>query len=82
VDVYLSMAVQPFVEPWTLIIFYTVGRTPWTGDQPLQDLYLYTEQHKHRMNGHIHPCLEWDSNQRPQCLSGRRRFMPYTARPL
>jgi hypothetical protein len=28
-----------------------------------------------------HPCLEWDSKSRSHCLSGRRYFMPYTARP-
>jgi hypothetical protein len=35
---YLSMAVQPFVGPWPLfsfLILYAVGRTPWTGDQPV-----------------------------------------------
>jgi hypothetical protein len=34
---YLSMAVQTF-GPWPLFQFlglYTVGRTPWTGDQPV-----------------------------------------------
>jgi hypothetical protein len=32
------MAPQPFVGPWPLLSFlnlYTVGRTPWTEDQPL-----------------------------------------------
>jgi hypothetical protein len=34
------MAVQPFVGFWPLfqfldLFFYTVGRTPWTGDQPV-----------------------------------------------
>jgi hypothetical protein len=33
------MALQPFVVPWPLFqflhLFYTVGRTPWTGDQAL-----------------------------------------------
>jgi hypothetical protein len=43
---------------------------------PSQGRYLHTEQHKHRLNEHIHTCLEWDSNPRPQCSSGRRRFMP------
>jgi hypothetical protein len=31
------MALQPFVGPWPLfsfLILYTVGTTPWTGDQP------------------------------------------------
>jgi hypothetical protein len=50
------MALQPL---WTLSAFsvsypFTVGRTPWTGDQPVQGRYLYTEQHKHRINADIH----------------------------
>jgi hypothetical protein len=35
------MALQPFVEPWPLfsfLILYTVGGTPWTGDQPVARL--------------------------------------------
>jgi hypothetical protein len=28
------------------INLYTVGRTPWTGDQPSQGRCLHTEQHK------------------------------------
>jgi hypothetical protein len=34
----LSMGLQPFVGPWLLFQFLnllTVGRTPWTGDQPV-----------------------------------------------
>jgi hypothetical protein len=34
----LSMAVLSFVGPWSLFQFlniYKVGRTPWTGDQPV-----------------------------------------------
>jgi hypothetical protein len=29
---------RPFVGPWPLfsfLMFYTVGKTPWTGDQPV-----------------------------------------------
>jgi hypothetical protein len=36
--IHLSMALQPFVGPWPLFgfsIFYRVGRTHWTGDQPV-----------------------------------------------
>jgi hypothetical protein len=51
------------------------------GISPSQGRYLHTEQHKHGINAHRHPCLEWDSNVRSQCLSGRRRFMLYDARP-
>jgi hypothetical protein len=31
------MALQPFVGPrfFSFLIVYTVGRTPWTGDQPV-----------------------------------------------
>jgi hypothetical protein len=37
--IHSSMALQPFVGPWPLLqfrnLFYTVGRTSWTGDQPV-----------------------------------------------
>jgi hypothetical protein len=72
---------------WTLVAFsvswsfYTVGWTPWTGDQPVaRPLPAHTRQHKHRINAHRHLWLKWDSNPRLQCLSGRRQFMPYTVR--
>jgi hypothetical protein len=51
------------------------------GISPSQGRYLHTE-HKYRINAHRHPCLQWDSNQRTQCPSGRKLFMPQTARPL
>jgi hypothetical protein len=59
------------------LIFYAVSRTPWTGDQPVA-----RPLPAHRIDTHRHPCLEWDSNPRSQCLSERRKFMPQTARPL
>jgi hypothetical protein len=37
-DIIIIVALQPFVGPWPLfsfLILYTVGRTPWTGDQPV-----------------------------------------------
>jgi hypothetical protein len=43
---------------------------------PSQGLYPYIKQHKRRINAHRHPCLEWDSKPRSQCLSGRIQFMP------
>jgi hypothetical protein len=49
---------------------YTVGRTPWTGDQPVARR-LPTR----RISAHRHPCLEWDSDPRSQCLNGQRQFM-------
>jgi hypothetical protein len=41
----LSMALQ--LDPghfFSFLILYTVGRTPWTGDQPSQGRYLHKEQ--------------------------------------
>jgi hypothetical protein len=38
--VIIIMVLQPFVGPWPLfsyLILYTVGSTPWTGDQPVSD---------------------------------------------
>jgi hypothetical protein len=52
----------------------------WREISPSQGRYLHSGQHK--QNKRKHPCLEWDSNPRSQCSSGRRRFMPQTAPPL
>jgi hypothetical protein len=80
----LSMTLQPF---WTL----AASSVSWSftqsivllgrGISPAEDRYPHTEQHKHRIKAHRHPCLEGDSNPRTQCLIGRRRIMPQTARP-
>jgi hypothetical protein len=61
----------------SFLILYTVNRTPWTGDQPVA-----RSVPTNRIKARRHSCLEWDSNPWPQCSRGRRRFMPYTARPL
>jgi hypothetical protein len=70
-SVYLFMALQPFVEPWPffqLLKLYTVGRTPWTGNQPVaRPLPAHWRAHRRL-------CLKWDSNPRSQCLSGRSQF--------
>jgi hypothetical protein len=79
-SVCLPTHLQPFVGPWPLLSFlflYTVGRTPWTGDQSLS-----WPLHTHRTNVHRHPFLTWYSSQWPQCSSWRRQFMPWTVRPL
>jgi hypothetical protein len=62
---------------FSFFILYTVGRTPWTGDQPVT-IHLHT----HRINAHKPPCLEWDSNRLSQSLSVQSQFMPLTALPL
>jgi hypothetical protein len=45
------------------------------GISPSQGRYLHTEQHKHRVNAHIHPCLEWDpsvgAGEDGSCLTPR-----------
>jgi hypothetical protein len=44
------------------------------GITPSQGRYLHwTSQ---TQNKRRHPCIEWDPNPGPQCLSGRRQFMP------
>jgi hypothetical protein len=77
---YISMVLRPFVCPWPICsfsIFYTTGRTPWTGEIiQSQGRYLHTGHHKNWTNAHRQPCLKWDLNPRSQCLSGRRQFMP------
>jgi hypothetical protein len=45
---------------WT---WQELGRTTWTGNQLV--IRPLTKKIECR-----HPCLEWDSNPRPQCLSG------------
>jgi hypothetical protein len=64
---YICMALQPFVGPWSLfsfLIFYTVGKTPSTGDQ-LVARPLPTQRTAHTQN--------W--NPRSQCSNERRQFM-------
>jgi hypothetical protein len=53
------LAAFQFLNP-----IHKFGRTPWTGISPSQSLYLYTQQRKHRINAHRHPCLECDWNPR------------------
>jgi hypothetical protein len=51
------MALQPFVGPWPLfifLIFYTDGRTPWTGDQPVArslSTHIITQTDNHDSSG-------------------------------
>jgi hypothetical protein len=64
----------PFVGPWPLPqfrnLFYTVGRTPWTSDQPVaRPLPTHGTTQTQTKRPHRHPCLEWDSNPRSQYSS-------------
>jgi hypothetical protein len=67
---------------FSFMIFSTVGRTPWTGDQPVARP-LPTHRTTQTQNKHTHskyPCPRWDSNPRSQRPSKRRQFRPQTAR--
>jgi hypothetical protein len=83
-SVYLSIYLwlySPFLGLGCLfnfLISYTVGRTPWTADQPVASRYLRTGQNKRRINPHRyrHPCIKWVSKPRYHCRSRRRRFIP------
>jgi hypothetical protein len=77
---YIIMALQPFVGPWPLffsfLILYTVGRTPWAGDQRVtRPLPTHrTTQTQNKSTQYRYPCFEWDSNPRSQCSSERGHY--------
>jgi hypothetical protein len=79
---YGSTAVLDPGRFFSFLILYTVGRTPWTGDQPIaRPLPTHrTTQTQNKRTQYRHPCLEWDSNTGSQRSSERRQFMPQTAR--
>jgi glucan phosphoethanolaminetransferase (alkaline phosphatase superfamily) len=72
---------------WNFLLFYslltmtTVSRTPWAGDQAAVRT-LPTQDNTNRINEDKYSGLERNSNPRSQFSSGRRQFIPYTARPL
>jgi hypothetical protein len=58
VFIHSSMALQPFVRPWPLLqfrnLFYTVGRTPWTSDQPVARPLPTHRRTQTQINAHTH----------------------------
>jgi hypothetical protein len=70
----LCWALAAFIS---FLILYTVGRTPWTVNQPVsRPLPTYrTTQTQNKRTQYRHLCLEWDSNPRSQRSSERRQFM-------
>jgi hypothetical protein len=81
--VHPSMAFLPL---WTLcrffsfLILYAVHRTSWTGDQPVaRSLPTHKTAQMQNKRTQRHPCLQWDSNPRSQCSSGRRRSIDRAA---
>jgi hypothetical protein len=64
------------------LILQTVGKTPWTGDQ-LVASPLPAQRTVEIQNKGTQASMPWrDSNSQPQCLRGRRQFMPQPALPL
>jgi hypothetical protein len=68
-SIYLSMALQSFVGHWPLLQFLdpiqSVGLLGRAISRSI-GRHVRTEQRKHRINAHRHPCLERDSNARSQ----------------
>jgi hypothetical protein len=62
---------SPFVGSWPLFQILNLIHSRYDSSQ---GRYLHTRQHKHRINAHKYPWLEWDSNTWSQCSSGRRQF--------
>jgi len=67
---------------WNLWIYWTVGRTPWMGDRPNAQASTYTQDNTTQKHADTQTCLEWNSNAWSQFSSGRRPYVPQTARPL
>jgi hypothetical protein len=82
---YLSVALQPFVGPWSPMKFLNLfaqsvgflGR----GINPSQGCYLHRTIQTQNKRTHTHPCLEWDSNPRSQRLRWAKTVHAL-ARPL
>jgi hypothetical protein len=75
-SVYGSKALVDLGRFFSFLIYTQSVELLGRGISPSQGRYLHTQQQKHRINAHRHPCLVWDSNPRSQGSSGRRRFMP------
>jgi hypothetical protein len=72
---------NPFSDPGLFLSF--VGKIPSTGYQPVaRPRPTHKTTQAKRTNAQRHKCPEWDSNPRPQHSSGRRLFLPKTARLL
>jgi hypothetical protein len=71
----LRIKFSEFMNLWSFV------RTPWAGDQP-DARPLPTQDNTTQKNADTYPCLKEDTNAGSQCLSDRRQYVPYTARPL
>jgi hypothetical protein len=59
-SIYGSPALVDLLRFLSFLVLYTVGMTPWMGDQPVA-----SPLPTHRINAHRHRCLEWDANHDP-----------------
>jgi hypothetical protein len=59
---------------FSFLIFYTAGRTPWMGDQPVTRLLPTHAQTQNKCTQTSMPQV--DLKPQSQCLSGRSQFMP------
>jgi hypothetical protein len=60
---------SPLLGPsgiFSFVIIYTISRSPWTVNQPVTEPLPTHMTAQRRINTHRHPCVEWDSNARPQ----------------
>jgi hypothetical protein len=78
-SIYGSTGLAAFSVSWSFT--QSVGLL-WRGISPSQGRYLHTGQHTHTTNSQPTSLAQVDSNPLSQCLSWRRQFIPYTARPL
>jgi len=56
---------------WNVRIYWTVGTTPWTGDQPIA-IPLPTQNSTRQRKADTHTCLKRDSNPGSQSSRGPR----------
>jgi hypothetical protein len=84
-SIYLTMDLQSFIEPWPLfsfLILYTVGRTLWSGDQPVaRPLPIHRTTRTQNKSTQI-SMPQGGFEPTIPVFERRRQFMPQTAWPL
>jgi hypothetical protein len=69
---FLSMALQSLVDLGHFISFLIYAQSVGFLGRGSAGLEAATyTQHKHRINAHRHPCLEWDWNYNPSVRAGK-----------
>jgi hypothetical protein len=65
------MALQSTVEPWLLLFPIHSRSDSLDRGSTRRKAPTYRQDKTNRIKAHRHECLEWDSNPRSQCSSGR-----------